>query len=768
MPTYGKKEFKESNVNYLNKDFNSLKRALVSYAESYFPNTYRDFNETSPGMMLLEMNAYVGDVTSFYIDQQYREMLLPLAEERRNVMNMAKMFGYKVKPIVPSFVDLTFTSIVDAMTDDRSFVDYTNASTFAEGIQVKSNFNPDLIFETLDVLDFRVSGSDDIQAPTIGGDDNLVTDYTLTRKVRAISGQTKSKTFTITSPEKFRKITLPETNVIDIISCIDTNGNEWYEVDFLAQDRVPIKKHYTQDNLRDSAYYNLDGQEYIQDVPVPYSLSYITSPKRFTRETNLDNTTSLIFGNGILKNGSIPENDFMDLEQLGIVIPGSSQDLNESIDPLLGNEYSTLGETPNQTTLTITYRVGGGIDSNSPSATISDRVEDSIIKLHDGGTDISTVTNETPAIGGKNAESAEEIREKTKAFFATQNRCVTKEDYEARVLNMSSRFGNIAKVYVKRTELPQNFYYQDAFANLLATYTDPIVTNIQSVTDALNTEKTNLNIIKENVDTELDNLNIDLDQEELNGVVGAIQDEISNIDNVNESLNNEKINLLTENSMIQGLGSIDVSGLDNSQGTIEVNILSYDNNKNLVGNPHALDLGTTDNIPQILKSNLVSYLDNFKLLTDDVVVQDGHIINFGVFFDIVAEPYVNKNEVKLRCIQNIINYFRIEKMQFSQPIYISKLEYELMGVEGVRSINYVTISQDSDYNATDNADTFGENLFRYSFDNGEIIDNENTNYGWYYDFQTNQTNKVILPPSPANPAVFELKNPRQNIRGVVR
>ena len=109
MPTYGKDNFKESNVNYLNKDFQSLKQSLMNYAKSYFPDTYRDFNETSPGMMLLEMNAYVGDTLSFYIDQQYREMLLPLAEERRNIVNIANMLGYKSKPTSPAYVDLTFT-----------------------------------------------------------------------------------------------------------------------------------------------------------------------------------------------------------------------------------------------------------------------------------------------------------------------------------------------------------------------------------------------------------------------------------------------------------------------------------------------------------------------------------------------------------------------------------------------------------------------------------------------------------------------------------
>ena len=134
MPTYGKENFKESNVNYLNKDFTSLKQSLINYARSYFPNTYRDFNETSPGMMLLEMNAYVGDVLSFYIDQQYKELLLPLAEERRNIITMAKMLGYKVKPIVPAYVDLTFDSEVLASTGDSSKVDYSDAGIFDAGI----------------------------------------------------------------------------------------------------------------------------------------------------------------------------------------------------------------------------------------------------------------------------------------------------------------------------------------------------------------------------------------------------------------------------------------------------------------------------------------------------------------------------------------------------------------------------------------------------------------------------------------------------------
>ena len=132
MP-YGKNELKESNVNYLGRDFNDLKVSLMNYAQTYFPNTYKDFNETSPGMMLLELSAYVGDVLGFYIDQQYREMLLPLAEERRNLINISKSYGYKVNTISPAYVTLTVKQEVDSVEGTNPSVDYSQAIVIFTG-----------------------------------------------------------------------------------------------------------------------------------------------------------------------------------------------------------------------------------------------------------------------------------------------------------------------------------------------------------------------------------------------------------------------------------------------------------------------------------------------------------------------------------------------------------------------------------------------------------------------------------------------------------
>jgi hypothetical protein len=750
MPTYGNENFKESNVNYLNKDFSALKQSLMNYAKSYFPDTYRDFNETSPGMMLLEMNAYVGDVLSFYIDQQYRELLLPLAEERRNIITMAKMFGYKVKPIVPAYVDLTFTSNVDVDSGDTSKVDYDNAGVFDPGIEIVSSTNSNTTFVTLEPIDFKIEQENDTNTIGTTADTGLASTYTLSRTVRAVSATEKTITFQVGIPEKFKTLTIPDTNVIDIISCVDSNNNNWYEVDFLAQDKVPISTHYTDDVDRESAYIDFQGNTSVEAVP--YSLTYITSPKRFTRETNQDNTTSLVFGNGVLKDGETIDDGFIDMEQVGIIIPGQTNDLNQSIDPLLGDEYSTLGETPNNTTLTITYRVGGGINSNVPSGDLTTLPTVSAVL---GTSTLTSVTNDTPARGGKDEEDTIEIKEKAKAFFSTQNRCVTKEDYEARVLNIPAKFGNIAKAYVTR-EAPE--IAGDSNLTQLQNYFNDIDSGVTFFRNYINSPQFTLNL--NNLIDGTGNI-----ETVINGLDAILASEIDNIEQPDIS------NLARELEL----------------GTINIYVLGYNNKKQLVGNPHSNILGTDDNLPTTLTSNLKNYLNNFKILTDVVTINDGYIVNFGVFFDVIAEKYADKQKVKLDCIQKIKDYFRIEKMQFNQPIYKSNLEFELMGVEGVRSIGHVTITQENDYFIPDGG---GENLdsptYTYSFDNsvlevdidgepGEdgtfvIADGGTDGYGYKYDFARalSEDGTIIVPPNVATPTVFELKNPNQNIQGRVR
>ena len=696
MP-YSDRDYKVSNVNYLNKDFNSLKSTLIEYAKTYFPNSYRDFNETSPGMMLIEMGAYVGDVLSFYIDQQYKEMLLPLAEEKRNVINLANAFGYKVKPILPAYVDLSISRVVGTTGDINNLQpNYASITTpIAERTQVQSSADSTIIFETLDVVDFRVSGS--IVEANSTDDNGIVSDYKLTKKVRAISAETKTKDFTIGTPEKFLRLTLDETNVVDIISVKDLLGNEYFEVDYLVQDNVPIETYYTASEARTTAY---DVDEIARaNVAVPYTLSFERTSKKFITEVNDDDTTSLVFGNGILRNGQIQESNLLQTEQVGLTIPGETQNFATAIDPLVNNDNrSTLGETPANTTLTVTYRVGGGTSANAAVGDLTTFVT-SIAN--------TTVTNETPAYGGSDGQSVDEIREAAKAYFATQNRCVTQEDYEARTLAMPAKFGGIAKVFCDRetTEVVS---------------TDQTLEGTQNILDL------------QNIETTLQGL-IDADSgattEELQGIITNLQTEISD-------LSAQSITPLIS-------------------ATIKLHILSYDENGKLVPATNPA------NATHPLKTNLKNYLNQFRLLTDEVNIIDGKVINFGVEFEVVAHRGMNKADVKLRVIDKIKNYFTTDKMQFRQPLYTNDVIYEVMGVEGVRSVNKLKLVQEF-------SDATGEFLAFLNKD-GEVTGGD-SRYNYLYDFEdfydgTISSDGVILP--SVEPSVFELKFPNKDIRGKV-
>jgi hypothetical protein len=685
MP-YTDREHKTSNVNYLNKDFSSLKNTLMGYAKTYFPNTYKDFNETSPGMMLIEMSAYVGDVLSYYIDQQYKEMMLPLAEERRNVINIAKMLGYKTKAVNPAYTDLKFTQTVGTTGIEPIVPNYAALSAGTRRIsprtQVTSISNTDIIFETLDYVDFTVSSSADIEPVATGWDDStgLVNEFTITRNIKAISGNSqKSKTFTIGSPTKFLKLTIPQTNVIEIMSVVDSNSNTWYEVDYLSQDMVP-KEIFRLTSTDSDAYQLADDSVNVDVVPVPYSLEYTKTSKRFITEVNDDDTTSLIFGNGILRSGQLIQNEYFQTEQAGLTIPGEPSDFGAALNPLIGDDKATLGETPANTTLTVTYRIGGGLSANVPVGDLT---------TISGLTNVS-VTNTIPARGGSSGDTIEEIRHKANAHFASQNRCVTKADYEARVLSMPAKFGNIAKVYVDRTSTEQIFDVAAALGGTGAPDTDTLMT-----------------------------------YDEFLATMGA--------------------------------GTLATQG---DFPTIDIYTLSYDNNKNLVN---------VNNSSQLL-INLKKYIDRHRIITDEIAIKKGYIVNFGVIFDVVSQRSANKSDVKLKCINKIINYFSIDKMQFRQPIYVSDLEYELMGIDGVRAVNHVTLTQDKDYDG-DGTDEFENPLYNYIVNPTDttlnfVSQDINSGYGHQYDFSGANQGGMILP--SVTPSVFELKNPNQNVKGVVR
>lgn len=721
MPKYNTKESKDKirNINYLNKDFSSIKSDLINYAKTYFPNTYSDFNETSPGMMMMEMSAYVGDVLSFYIDQQFKEMLLPTIEERRNLLLLSKSLGYKPKATVPAFARLKFKQTVphdNASSDSNRTPEYSDLMTFSSGMKVTSTSNNDIVFETLEDLDFAVSGSVDLDLNPIGTDENGLTNlWEIERDIVAISGKTKTFDFTITSPIPFMKLTLPEKNVISIEKIQDSNGDMWYEVDYLAQDKV-FKK-----TRRNDPY---DSSE----TPVHYSLNQPESvDKRFTVEINSDNTTSLIFGNGLLRgknDASYIENVFEENQNINALVHGN---LPGELNPMANLYNNSLGESPSNTTLTVTYRVGGGLGSNVSSHDLETISNPSSVKIG-GGNRLSTltVTNLNPAVGGADKETIDEIKEKVKSSFSSQNRAVTREDYENRILSMPSEFGSIAKVFVSRKDVDETTLKIVE----LSSFDLDGNTTIGGETDA------------EAFDTIVANL--------LDGDSSTDATAISDI-----------------RQFIVDLGNMSQSDLFLFKN-LEVYVLSYNQNKNLVKSS------------DIIKNNIKNYLSKFKILTDDVEIKNGHVINFGIKFRIESREHVNKSDLKVRCIDEIIKYFNISDMRFNQVIYTDELANILYNVDGVKVIHELKLTQDAnDLNITNHlyattGDGTGVDIDGQPADGVSGVGNNSYGFGYqsqfnsFYDNAYGTGTGVILPPSAdSTPGAFELKNPMDNIKGVI-
>ena len=458
-----------TNIKYTSKDFSTIKADLIEYTKAYFPNTYKDFNETSPGMMLIELSSYVGDVLSYYIDYNYKENVLTTATEKRNVRRLAEFLGYKTPNKTPSVVKLKVTTdigYVDVSARPPDLNDVPNQ--ISPGLQIQSNVDSELIFETTGDIDFTISGSitdEPSISPPIVDENGETTGYTLTRYVRAVSGKTKSKSFTITSPTKFLELDLNEDNVIEILDVTDSSGQKWYEVDYLAQERILKETHYSDAVDRNNNGY--DQGEGITDnslIPIPYTLDYINTRKKFVKKFDVDtNSTKLMFGNGLYKynvTGSSQSSIFSTIGQVGLTLNNNSVDsVNEALSALAMSNTLNLGETPVNTILTIKYRAGGGPDSNAQSGELTNVLNTS--------EDI-TITNDEPATGGTDGQTVDEIRNNASAFFSSQLRCVTREDYQARILNLPAKFGNIAKCYVERVDNPYEGGTGTLFASTLS------------------------------------------------------------------------------------------------------------------------------------------------------------------------------------------------------------------------------------------------------------------------------------------------------------
>ena len=446
--------FKKRNINYLNKDFADFRQQLIDYSKTYFPTSYTDFSETSPGMMFMEQTAYVGDVLGFYIDNQVQENFIQYARQTTSLFDLAYMFGYKPKVTGLASTDITFYQLVPSVLSASVYIpDYDYTLLIPENTTVNVPNTTTTTFTIEDPVDFSVSNSLDPTEVSIaqvaGGNPTY---YLLSKTAKALSGTIKSVNFTFGAPQEFPTVVINDASIAGIVDVKDADNNEYYEVDYLGQDMI-------YDSIRNT---NINDPSNYADDDAPYILKLKSVQRRFNTRFLDSGSLQLQFGSG--NNNNVDEEIVPNPMNVGLGLPYDRDKLTTAFSPTNFIFTDTYGIAPSNTTLTIRYYQGGGISSNLNSNSLTG-IDTSGIVFNKQNLNATTaqyvfdsvqVNNKRPASGGNNGDTAESIRQNVLSSYGTQLRNVTADDYLVRALSMPAKYGVISKAYTAKPEARTN------------------------------------------------------------------------------------------------------------------------------------------------------------------------------------------------------------------------------------------------------------------------------------------------------------------------
>lgn len=540
-------------ISYATRDFAGLRQELVNLTKEYYPDLVKNTNDASIFSVLLDLNAAIADNLHFHIDRVWQETMLDFAQQRQSLFHIAKTYGIKIPGNRPSVALCDFSVNVPVRGDKE---DERYLGILKAGAQVSGAGQ---IFETLEDIDFaspfNSKGEPNrLKIPNFDSNNTLIS-YTITKRDAVVNGVTRIYRRVITEMDQkpFFKIFLPEQNILGVTSVIHKEGtsfganptssefessnNKWYEVKSLIEDTIFLPDPTTasdKDNFKAGTY-------------VPVKNKFITE---FTPESYF----SLTFGSGTVD----------PLDNLDDYMTGT---MKVNLGTYLNN--LSLGTIPKaNTTMFVKYRIGGGKDSNlgvdvitnidniefnitGPLSSINSQVEQSL-----------RVSNVTPAVGGADQPTIEELRNMIGYNFAAQNRAVTLNDYKSLIESMPGTFGAPAKV----------------------------------------------NVMEE----------------------------------------------------------------DNK---VRVKLLSYDDNGSL-----------TDVVSNTLKDNIINYLSEYRMINDYIDIQSGEVIDLGLEIDLITDKNATTTDVVKTTIQNVIDFFAIEKRKMGDPLFVGDLMREIGNVTGVVNV----------------------------------------------------------------------------------
>ena len=446
-------------IKYLNKDFAGLRQAIINYSKTYFPNTYTDFSEASPGMMFMEMAAYIGDVLSFYQDNQINETFVQYANNINNLYELAYVMGYKPKVTGVATTTLDFYQTVPAKTSGVEVYqpDYRYALLIGQNAQVGSNSLSAVNFLTEDPIDFTISSSTDPTTATVYEVDgsNNPTKYLLKKSRLAISSTVNTTTIDAgSSPQEFFTTTIDAENLVGILDITDADGNIWYEVPYLAEEMVFDSVKNTNPN---------DPNNFQNAGDTPYLLQLRQTQRRFATRFLDSGSLQIQFGAGTTL--AVDEEVTPNTDNVGLGLPFEKDKLTTAYSPTNFIFTNTYGIAPTGI-LTVRYLTGGGVNANVPAnnLTVLKNVNRTFVNfsgadlggLYQDSFDSLAVVNPIAASGGRGGDSLEEMKQNIISNFNTQYRAVTPNDYTVRALSLPSRYGKLAKVYTEKAKAGSN------------------------------------------------------------------------------------------------------------------------------------------------------------------------------------------------------------------------------------------------------------------------------------------------------------------------
>ena len=422
-------------IKYTSREFDSIKNDLIEHAKRYYPDTFKDFNEASFGALMLDTVAYIGDILSFYLDYQVNESYLDSAIEYDNVIRLARQMGYKFKAIPSSFGTVALYVIVPAATSGLG-PDTAYLPLLKKGTQLSSTSG------NVFMLDEEVRFDDpanEIVAARVSST-GTPSHYAVRSYGRVVSGIFSVESVRVGSFERFKRIKLDSNSVSEVVSVVDSEGNNYLEVEHLSQNTV-YKEIVNKGDNKDT---------------VPSLLRPLIVPRRFVVEREKDNIF-LQFGYGgptEVRSPSVAEPNTVVLE-----LNGRDYVTDKSFDPYRLLNTDKFGVAPANTTLTITYRTNTAANVNAAAGSITKVVNPMVEFVNRSTLDDAKVNdivssfesfNSEAIVGDIRLPTSEEIKRRTIDFFATQNRAVTQLDYEALVYSMPDRFGSVKRCKIIR------------------------------------------------------------------------------------------------------------------------------------------------------------------------------------------------------------------------------------------------------------------------------------------------------------------------------